>query len=173
MILKLEEKTEFGNLNIYGIWTDKKLYPYEMAVVFDGNTLFMRQGKYEIKYEPWSVEATRDKNEILPALKDDVEELNDIFLKCEILYNSVLKKPTADTKAKKRILCFDENKEPCGYYRIQNVSVEHFKKIFQEVRQKVDKESLNNTDLNSVIASYLQDDGYQVQYIQFDDVVKL
>ena len=52
----------------------------------------LRQGKYEIKYEPWSVEATRDKNEILPALKDDMEELNDVFLKCKIRYNSVLKK---------------------------------------------------------------------------------
>lgn len=92
MSLKLEKKVEFGNLNIYGVWTDKRLYPYEMAVVFDGNTLFMRQGKYEIKYELWSVEATRDKNEILPALKDDMEELNDVFLKCKIRYNSVLKK---------------------------------------------------------------------------------
>ena len=90
-MLKLEEKTEFGNLNIYGVWTGKRLYPYEMAVVFDGNTLFMRQGKYEIKYEPWSVEATRDKNEILPALKDDMEELNKIFLRCENLYKRLLK----------------------------------------------------------------------------------
>lgn len=173
MSLKLEKKVEFGNLNIYGVWTDKRLYPYEMAVVFDGNTLFMRQGKYEIKYEPWSVEATRDKNEILPALKDDMEELNDVFLKCKIRYNSVLKKTTADTKVKKRILCFDENKEPCGYYRIQNVSVEHFKRVFEYTKQEITKEKLKHTDLNFAIASYLQDDEYQVQYISFDDVVKL
>ena len=175
MVLKLEEKTEFGNLNIVGTWIDMNLYPYEMSVVFDGSTLFMRQGKYEIKYEPWSVEATRDENEILPALKYNIAEMNKIFLKCHSFYVSVLtvlKKPNADAKAKKHILCTDEAKEPCGYYEIKNVSVEHFKKVFEKAKQKIEKK-LKNNDSNSAIASHLQDDGYQVQYIQFDDVVKL
>lgn len=91
-MLKLEEKTEFGNLNIVGTWADKKLYPYEMSVVFDGNTLFMRQGKYEIRYDSWSVNASRDKNVVSLALKDDMEELNKIFLRCENLYKRMLKK---------------------------------------------------------------------------------
>ena len=98
MSLKLEKKTEFGNLNIYGVWTDKNLYPYEMAVVFDGNTLFMRQGKYEIKYEPWSVASKGSKDEVAPLLKDDWNELNKIFLKCESLYKSLLKNLTVDNK---------------------------------------------------------------------------
>lgn len=176
MTLKVESKTEFGNLNVVGTWTDKKLYPYEMSLAFDGNTLFMRHGKYEIRYEPWSVKATRDKNEILPALKDNLYELNRIFLKCEAWYNSalaVLEKPNADTKAKKHILCFAENKKPCGCYEIKNVSVERFKKVFQNAKQEFEKEKLKHTDLNSAIASYLQDDGWQVRYIPFDDVVKL
>lgn len=98
MSLKLEKKVEFGNLNIYGTWTDKKLYPYEMAVVFDGNTLFMRQGKYEIKYEPWSVSSKGDKNEVAPLLKDDWDVLNKIFLKCEALYKNLLKNTTVNDK---------------------------------------------------------------------------
>ena len=176
MTLKLEEKTEFGNLTIVGTWTDMNLYPYEMSVVFDGNTLFMIHGKYEIRYEPWSVEATRDENEILPALKYNMAEMNKIFLKCHSFYISVLavlKKPNADTKAKKHILCFDESNDPCGCYRIENVSVEHFKKLFECAKQEIENKKSKNTDLNFAIASYLQDNEYQVRYISFDDVVKL